>query len=38
VVVAAVAVAAILAGEVWLGVWWLGSRFEKLDLSTELRP
>ncbi len=29
---------AIIGGEVWCGVWWLGARFEKLDLSQELRP
>jgi hypothetical protein len=28
---------AIIVGEVWCGVWWLGQRFEKLDLSLELR-
>jgi hypothetical protein len=41
VVAAALAVAAVfilLAMEAWLGVRWLGSRFEHLDLSTELRP
>ena len=41
VVAAALAVAAVsilLAIEAWLGVRWLGSRFEQLDLSTELRP
>ncbi len=35
--VAALAVLAVLVGEVWCGVWWLGGRFEKLDLSAELR-
>lgn len=34
---AGVAVLAVVAGEVWCGVWWLGARFEKLDLSAELR-
>jgi hypothetical protein len=29
---------AILATEIGLGVWLLGNRFEKLDLSQELRP
>jgi MFS family permease len=41
VVAAALAVAAVfilLAIEAWLGVRWLGSRFEQLDLSAELRP
>jgi ABC-2 type transport system permease protein len=28
----------VLLGEVWCGLWWLGERFEKLDLATELRP
>lgn len=29
---------AILGGEVWMAVLWLGSRFERFDLSAELRP
>lgn len=29
---------AVLATEIGVGVWLLGSRFEKLDLSQELRP
>jgi len=29
---------AALVGEVWCGLWLLGARFEKLDLSAELRP
>jgi len=42
-VLAAVAVATttvlvILATEVGLVLWWLGERFEKFDLSAELRP
>ncbi|HVS51695.1 MAG TPA: putative ABC exporter domain-containing protein [Opitutaceae bacterium] len=28
----------ILVGEVWCGIWLLGERFEKFDLSAELRP
>lgn len=28
----------VLAAEIWCGLWWLGERFEKLDLATELRP
>jgi hypothetical protein len=36
--VAAVAVAWLLAVEAWLGIHWLGSRFEALDISSELRP
>ncbi len=28
----------VLGAEVWCGLWWLGQRFEKLDLATELRP
>lgn len=30
--------AAAVAGEIWCGVWWLGERFERFDLSAELRP
>jgi hypothetical protein len=29
---------ALLVGELWLGVYLLGERFEQLDLSAELRP
>jgi ABC-2 type transport system permease protein len=29
---------AVLTAEVWLGLHWVGRRFEHLDLSTELRP
>ncbi|MBS0631850.1 MAG: hypothetical protein JSS11_08050 [Verrucomicrobia bacterium] len=32
------AVAVVLVGEIWLGLWWLGQRFERFDLSSELRP
>jgi hypothetical protein len=28
----------VLAVEVWAGVHWLGTRFETLDLSADLRP
>lgn len=38
VVFATLAVLVILIGEVWCGLWWLGQRFEKFDLSSELRP
>jgi hypothetical protein len=38
VLLAALAVVVIVIGEVWCGVWLLGQRFEKLDLSSELRP
>jgi hypothetical protein len=34
---AVVAMAALLAGEAWLGIRWLGNRFEALDISSELR-
>jgi hypothetical protein len=34
---AALAIAAVLAAEVAAGVWWLGRRFERFDLSAELR-
>jgi ABC-2 type transport system permease protein len=37
-VVALVAMLAILIGEVWIGVQWLGRRFERFDVSSELRP
>ncbi len=37
VVLATVAVLTVLMGEVWCGVWLIGERFEKLDLSAELR-
>ena len=35
---AATGVLAVLLGELWLGFQFLGARFEKLDLSSELRP
>ncbi len=35
---AAVGVLMVLVGELWLGLWFLGGRFERLDLSSELRP
>lgn len=35
--VAGVAMAWLLAVEAWLGIHWLGARFEKLDISSELR-
>ena len=35
--IAAAGVLAVLLGELWLGLWFLGGRFEKLDLSSELR-
>lgn len=38
VVLATLVVLTILVGEIWCGLWWLGQRFEKLDLSAELRP
>jgi len=28
----------ILSVEAWVGIRWLGERFERFDLSTELRP
>ena len=36
--IAALGVLVVLLAEVWCGVWWLGQRFEKLDLSSDLRP
>jgi ABC-2 type transport system permease protein len=38
VALAVLAVLVILVAEVWCGLWWLGERFEKFDLSAELRP
>jgi len=38
VLLAAVAVILILAAEVWLGLTWLGRRFERLDVSADLQP
>ncbi len=38
IVIATLTVIVILVGEIWCGLWWLGERFEKLDLSSELRP
>jgi ABC-2 type transport system permease protein len=37
IVIATIAVLVVLLGEAWCGLWLLGERFEKLDLSTELR-
>jgi len=37
VAIASAAVLAILAGEAAVGLWWLGWRFEKFDLSNEIR-
>ena len=37
IVAATVAVVGVLAGEAAVGLWWLGSRFERLDLSAEMR-
>ncbi len=37
VVLATAAVLVVLAGEVWCGVWLIGERLEKMDLSAELR-
>jgi hypothetical protein len=38
VVFATFVVLAILIGEVWCALWWLGQRFERFDLSSEQRP
>jgi len=35
---AVIAVALLLGFEAWLGIRWLGNRFEALDISSELRP
>jgi len=37
VLLAALPAILILAGELWLGVWWLGPKLERLDISAELR-
>ena len=37
-VIAVVAMFVLLSFEAWLGVQWLGKRFEGLDISSELRP
>lgn len=28
----------IVGGEIWVGLWWLGQRFDRLDIATELPP
>ncbi|HWA85292.1 MAG TPA: putative ABC exporter domain-containing protein [Opitutus sp.] len=38
IVFATLVVISVIIGEVGCGVWWLGHRFERLDLSSELRP
>jgi hypothetical protein len=38
VLLAAMAVLLILAAELWLGLAWLGRRFEQLDVSADLQP
>ena len=35
---AVIAMAVLMGIEAWLGIRWLGSRFEMLDISSELRP
>jgi len=35
---AAIAMSVLLGFEAWLGIRWLGNRFERLDISSELRP
>ena len=37
VILATLIVALVFTGEIWCVLWWLGQRFEKLDLSSELR-
>jgi len=36
--VAVIAIAALMGFEAWVGIRWLGNRFEALDISAELRP
>jgi ABC-2 type transport system permease protein len=38
ILLAAVPVLGIFVGEICLGVWWIGPKFERLDISAELRP
>ncbi|HWA27601.1 MAG TPA: putative ABC exporter domain-containing protein [Lacunisphaera sp.] len=38
IVLAAVPVLGVFTLQLCLGVWWLGPRFDKLDISAELRP
>jgi ABC-2 type transport system permease protein len=38
IILAAIAVVLVLSVEAWLGILWLGDRFERFDLSAELRP
>jgi len=38
IIAAAIAVVLVLSVESLLGILWLGARFERLDLSTELQP
>ena len=38
VLLAVLPVMAVFVGEVWLGIWWLGPKFERIDISSELRP
>ncbi|MEO6005909.1 MAG: putative ABC exporter domain-containing protein [Opitutus sp.] len=38
VIFATAVVVAILLGETWCALWWLGGRFEQFDLSSEQRP
>jgi ABC-2 type transport system permease protein len=38
VILATILALTVLSAEVGCGLWWLGERFEKLDLATELRP
>ena len=38
VVLAVIPVLAVFIGELWLGAYLLGPRFDRLDISAELRP
>lgn len=38
IVLATLLVILVFVGEIWCVLWWLGQRFEKLDISSELRP
>jgi len=37
-ILATICVLGIVLGEVGVGIWWLGKRFERLDIASELKP
>jgi len=38
IVFTALGIAVVITGELCVGMWWLGTRFERLDIALELRP